>query len=382
MTHRQGPLARVRGANPVPVPVDPDWERVKEHVATVSRAEADSGLAESAGAHVRTPLVPGVERAATAPGRWNARGSRRILAAVVLCAAVATGILVGVAPGGDSPDFLARAAAALTPEPGTILYERWEHTIAFEPGRMYGPEQLWIEEDSPHRYRAILEPGTHLPAEGLAYAYGVNLAYAGGGRPLANGLNEWLNRLQRVLSGQPLELAGSVQAPAGQGRPGEVRRTLTFLPPNQLLSIRLRVTLGASLPGPHDQAIENGADPVSALREAIAEGRAHEAGTAQLDGRTMQRIDLDLPPHSPATAPRLPVGAPPRLPAGAPVSHSEAYAYVEPETFHPVEIVYGLDTYRFLAYEYLPETPANLALTNIQAQHRHAIIVKADAARK
>jgi hypothetical protein len=62
------------------------------------------------------------------------------------------------------------------------------------------------------------------------------------------------------------------------------------------------------------------------------------------------------------------------------VSHSEAYAYVEPETFHPVEIVYGLDTYRFLAYRYLPATPTNLALTNIQAQHPHATILNANAA--
>jgi hypothetical protein len=62
------------------------------------------------------------------------------------------------------------------------------------------------------------------------------------------------------------------------------------------------------------------------------------------------------------------------------VTHAEAYAYVEPATFRPVEIVYGRDTYRLLAYEYLPATPATLALTNVQAQHPHAAIVKAAGA--
>lgn len=85
----------------------------------------------------------------------------------------------------------------------------------------------------------------------------------------------------------------------------------------------------------------------------------------------MQRIDIDLPDHRPADAPPLP--------ADHPVIDAEAYAYVEPETFHPVEIVFGRDTYRFLAYEYLPDTAANLALTNIRAQHPNATVVKANA---
>ena len=60
---------------------------------------------------------------------------------------------------------------------------------------------------------------------------------------------------------------------------------------------------------------------------------------------------------------------------------SKAYAYVEPETFHPVEIVYGRNTYRFLAYEYLLATSTNLALTNIHAQHTHASILNVTVAR-
>jgi hypothetical protein len=350
-----------------------------EHVASASRADADGRRAPSPGKHAWASLPRRLKRPGPYRGGWNGRRLRRTLGVLALCAAVATGILIAVAPESGSSDFLARATAALTPKPGAVLYERWEHIITPEPGnRSYphgatvGPEQLWIEDDSPHRYRAVLEPDTHLPASlgpaerGLAVTYGVNVGYVGRGLNLATGQNEVLNRLQQGLAGS-LELGGATY----QKMPGEVPPTLTFLSPNELLSARLEVTLGPSLPGPHEQIIENGTDPVSALRAAISEGRAHEAGSAQLDGRTVQRIDLDLPHHRPADAPPLP--------ANAPVIHAEAYAYVEPKTFHPLEIVYGLDTYRFLAYAYLPATPANLALTNIQAQHPNATIVKGDA---
>jgi hypothetical protein len=47
------------------------------------------------------------------------------------------------------------------------------------------------------------------------------------------------------------------------------------------------------------------------------------------------------------------------------------YAYVDPKTYYPVEIRSGNIT-RFSTYEYLPRTAANLALTNIRAQHPHA----------
>jgi hypothetical protein len=61
-------------------------------------------------------------------------------------------------------------------------------------------------------------------------------------------------------------------------------------------------------------------------------------------------------------------------------------AYVDPDTFYPVEIDLRGTPYvpgylkgsprteiRFKAYEYLPRTAANLALTSIRAQHPHAI---------
>lgn len=346
MTRRANPFERVRNANPVPRVVEPDWESVRKRVA----GEQDGGLAGASAAADQRPRV-------------SLRVSG-VLAAVASCAAAATIAVLALAPSGESSDFLARAAAALTPTRGTVLYERWETTIMPEAGNparrhavTFGPEQLWIEGDHPHRYRTILLPRSgsdegRLGGGALAYAYGVSLSFGGFH---TEGV---LRRVQRGIAGRPFELGGTADGP---------RPTLTFLPSNDLLRARLKVELGPSLPGPHDQIIENGADPVSALRAAITEGRAHVAGTMQLNGRTVQRIDISLPQQPPADAPPLP--------PGHPVVPAEAYAYVEPETFHPVEIVYGGQTYRFLAYKYLAATAANAALTDIHAQHPRARIL-------
>jgi hypothetical protein len=348
MNPRQDPFERVRAANPVPVAVEPDWEWITEHVTSSSH----ESLA--------------VDRGRTA--------GRTVLGGVALCVAVATVVLIVLAPWSGSSDFLARAAAALTPPgPGSVLYERWEHIISepgnpvFKDGAMLGPEQLWIEGASPRRYRAVLEPNDNVRYDsseptGLALTYGVDVAYGGY-------TTNWLNRLPRELAGRPLELGGTLEAPTNKAHPDIILPTLTFVPSNELFRARLHVALGASLPGPHDQIIETDPDPVSVLRAAIAEGRAHEAGVTDREGLNVLRIDLNL-------SRQLPAGAPP-LPANAPVFHREAYAYVEPETFRPIEIVYGRDAYRFLAYEYLPASPANRALTDIRAQHPTAAIISA-----
>lgn len=350
MTPRGGPLERVRDANPVPVAVEPNWERIAEHVMSNSHEQR------------------AVDRA---------RSMRRtVLGGLTLCVTVAVAVLIALAPWSGSSDFLARAAAALTPPgAGSVLYERWEHILSPEPGNpgdengaMFGPEQLWVEGAYPRRYRAVLEPDENVrydssEAAGLAFIYGVNVGYSGYSTSV-------LDHLPKELAGKPLELGGELEAPARKTHPGIILPTLTFVPPNDLFRAHLQVALGASLPGPHDQIIETDPDPVSVLRAAIAEGRAHEAGIAQREGRSLLRIDLRLPTHLPADAPPLP--------ANAPVFHTEAYAYayVEPETFRPVEIVYGRDTYRFLAYEYLPASAASRALTDIRAQHPRAAIVQ------
>jgi hypothetical protein len=361
MTRRGDPFERVRDANPVPGTVEPDWGTVRERVA----GEGDSGIAGA------PPAANGRRRVSSKLGG--------VLVGLALCAAAATIVVLALAPSGGSSDFLARAAAALAPASGTVLYERWEKTVTPEAGNperrqavTFGPEQLWIEGDHPRRYRTILLPqsspeqGRPDGGAGLAYAYGVNLGFAGSDFGPYTGATYVLRRVQRAITGQPFELGGTVEAPRGPTHPGGLRPTLTFLPSNELLRARLWVALGPSLPGPHDQIIENGTDPVGVLRAAIAEGRARVAGSTQLDGRTVQRIDIHLPQQRPADAPPLP--------PGHPVIHAEAFAYVQPKTFHPVEIVYGAQTYRFLAYDYLPATTANLALTDIRAQHPRAKI--------
>ena len=95
----------------------------------------------------------------------------------------------------------------------------------------------------------------------------------------------------------------------------------------------------------------------------------------QLDGRTVERIRIDTACPPRANCPRGPV-----------------YLYVDPETFYPVEIVAtfdqveivggpGTSSYshvrvrdvtRYATFEYLPRTAANLALTDIRAQHPNA----------
>jgi hypothetical protein len=359
MTRRADPFERVRDANPVPGVIEPDWGLVRERVA----GEEDGG-------HTGAPAA--ANRRRRVPSRIGG-----VLAGLAVCGAAATIAVLALAPSNGSSDFLAKAAAALAPASGTVLYERWETTIMPEAGNperrqavTFGPEQLWIEGDHPRRYRTVLLPRGG-PTEGrsggvaLVHDYGVSLSWSGFS-PRPGGVNV-LTRLQRAIAERPLELGGAVEAPRGTTHPGGLQPTLTFLPSNELLRARLRVTLGPSLPGPHDEIIEDGADPVSALRAAITEGRARVAGTARLDGRVVQRIDLVLPQQLPADAPPLP--------PDHPMIHTEAFAYVQPETFHPVEIVYGGQTYRFLAYKYLPATSANLALTNVRAQHPRARIL-------
>jgi hypothetical protein len=111
-------------------------------------------------------------------------------------------------------------------------------------------------------------------------------------------------------------------------------------------------------------------DPVTAFRQALRAGTAHDEGTVQLDGRTVERIRIDGPAACP-------------LPGCSP---EPRYVYVDPETFFPIE-THGVGetdqsgivevesqlVMRNLTFEYLALTDANLALTDIRAQHPNAI---------
>ena len=142
----------------------------------------------------------------------------------------------------------------------------------------------------------------------------------------------------------------------GQGREiGGVLNTtkeiLMFVPPNTLVVPDL--VLGVP------------SDPVAELRASIREGSAHHEGTTQLGGRMVERIRVEC--------------------TAGPCAGGSIYHYVDPETFLPIQVVapggFGASwtekrfdvVTRYSAFEYLPRTAANLALTDLRAQHPGAI---------
>ena len=264
---------------------------------------------------------------ATAPaGRGQPRRrlarNRLLLTSATLVVVTAVALLF-IAPWTDSPGFLARAEAALTPPAGTVLHMKWEVTsTSTDPACTVtrGPSEIWIDQTTPHRYRVLLNDLPPDPA-----------------------------------NADPRALACSSETPSELGGAFDTGQTLRFVPPNTLSANPLRFVFPL--------------DPVTDLREAISAGRAHDEGKAQLDGRTVERIRID--PPSGCSGPSCP--------------REPSYWYVDPETFYPLQTVGPGDiapprrpvvrlhsVMRFLTFEYLSRTAANLALTDIQAQHPNA----------
>lgn len=102
-----------------------------------------------------------------------------------------------------------------------------------------------------------------------------------------------------------------------------------------------------------------GVNALDVIRQALASGDAVPQGTTQLDGRRVLRI----------------------LVHGSGPKRTDEVYYVDPQTYDPVEIdgqgflVDGAKRYhvstveRFLTFEFLPRTAANLRLTDIRAMH-------------
>jgi hypothetical protein len=252
-------------------------------------------------------------------------GKRLLLTSATLAVAAAATLLV-TTPWSTSPGFLERAQAALMPPAGTILHYKSVGTLtSTDPAcTVTRPIEIWIDQTRPHRYRALTN------VESSADSTDGDL------------------RAVVCSRGTPAELGGTL------GRPEE---TLMFVPPDTLTSSRV----GLGLPP----------DPVAWLRDAISAGTAHDEGKTQLDGRTVERIRID-PIACSADDPSCP--------------SEPGYAYVDPETFYPVEftgpggigpvggrpVVWFHFVDRFQLFEYLPRTPANVALTDIRAQHPNA----------
>jgi hypothetical protein len=237
----------------------------------------------------------------------RARVSRPRVLVTSAALAIATGVALFVTtPWSGSPDFLAKAQAALTPPTGTVLHEKWQDTVtstdpACTATRVH---EIWVEETPPHRYRALVD----LPAPGDS----------------------------SFCSSVPtVEIGGTLDS----------HHALRFVPPNTL-----------SAAGP---TLQFPSDPVRMLRDALSAGKAVDEGQTQLDGRKVERIRI-----------------------------GDMRVYVDPQTFYPIEtdgpVVFQAardrpavvlqSVSRVLAYDYMPATTANLALTNIHAQHPNATI--------
>jgi hypothetical protein len=310
-------------------------------------------------ADLKRELVAAADRrnghAADGSGRGPSRGSvrrRRLLLASGALSIAAMVALLFAAPWGSSPTFLERAEAALTPPPDTILHMKWEVTSsATDPAcsATRGPNEIWVDQAAAHRYRAVLDDPPPAGADPRSLA-------------CANGT--WR------------EVGGIVDPACSSAEQANctTQDTLEFDAPNTLTVAPLQFVLPP--------------DPVTMLREAISAGNAHHEGKTQLRGRTVERIRIDLP-SAPLFEPT--VCAFPSCAVG--------HVYVDPATFHPIEM-HGPTMYvmpppdggvlippsaitplaridvvdRYLTFEYLPRTEANLALTDIRAQHPNATV--------
>jgi hypothetical protein len=306
-------------------------EEVKVHL-TESDHEADARNIAAIVEAVRLRTSTSRTRRLTRRRRYG------VIAFATLAVAAALALFVS-SPWKTAPGFVERVQAAVAPPPGSILHMKWELTSTsrdFKCTVTYGPNEIWIDQTPPHTYRVLLSD------------------FNVGGADL---------RALACSGGVAAELGGTFD-PAGLLGPLDpswkaLRPPVRFVPPNTLSFSY------ANRPFHFD-------DPVKDLREWLSSGRAHDEGPVQLDGRSVDRIRIDPPSFCPSSScPRKP-----------------NYAYADPETFYPVQIecedcgVIALPgrpvlrfhmVTRFLTYEPdLPRTEANLALTDIRAQHPDA----------
>jgi hypothetical protein len=280
-----------RGAAP---PSDEARRRARERLSRAIDAEARLETALDSEPTQRTSVR-----------RWIVNNRATPLALGIVAAAGAVALFLS-APWNDSPGFLAKAQAALTPPPGSVLHMKWETTSTptTRGCTVTRTNEIWIDQTPQHRYRGYLQD--YPPAADCS-------------------------------QGTTSEVGGTF----------DPLDTFRFKPPNTLIREALSFNFG---------------DPTEPVRGALDRGFAHDEGETQLDGRTVRRIRIDAPPSGEPT-----------------------YVYVDPATHYPVEIrtagyaapgttlVKEADiVMRFLVFEHLPPTGANLALTNIRAQHPNA----------
>jgi hypothetical protein len=278
--------------------------------------------------------APAPVRARTFRGYARAPRLLPIGAAAAVAAAAA---LFLTAPWSNSPGFLARAEASLTPPENMILHAKLATTTTCS---VRWTAEFWVDERT-QRYRGLFhDPLLPYPFRYFTLSELRNGACMRGSRYEAG-----------VVLGPRNLLFWSAQQKAFLRSSVPLR----FVPPNRLYRIPADAPLDIFGRVP-------ALDPVAAVRTAIRAGRAHDQGRTRLNGRTVERIRVDPCPPSHSTVCRPDT-----------LTEAGGYAYVDPETYYPVEIrIDGAGTTRFSTYQYLPRTAANLALTDIRAQHPHA----------
>jgi len=306
----------------LPETAGPSYDAKRRASARLAQAIAGEARRTTARDDNRTPI--------TRLLRLIRRRPRRSALAFATLVAAAAGALFVSPPAKNSPGFLVRAEAALSHV--WILHMKMQTTSTWTwAGCMvtYSQAEVWVDVTPPNTYRVLLND---LPPEAVKAD----------------------PRTRACFSGRASEIGGSYDSPL----------TLRFVSPNRL--------------SPYAIQFRFPPNPVADLREAIKAGRAHDEGKTELDGRTVERIRIDPPSDCPSRFANCP--------------RDRLYVYVDPETFYPVqfvgttsqvEIVGGprgssytpvrvRDVTRFPTFEYLPGTAANLALTNIRAQHPDA----------
>jgi hypothetical protein len=271
---------------------------------------------------LKDELVAAAERRLANPRARSRRNRVLIIAAVLTISASLA--LVFAAPWSSTPGFMERAQAALAPE-GVILHYRYVEVQTSEDfgcTAVMGPNEVWIDQEWPHRWRSLMEQF----------------------EPPPRGADERTRACLR--EGEVAEIGGAMW-----GQP-----TLKFEPPR-------------TLRGGTGQFLTFEPDPARVLREAIAGGRAHHEGNTEVDGRTVARIRIECL-HPPCSGPRPHTYVDP-----------ETFALVREEWPLGFTWVPGADgrefrfdvVRRYPTFEYLPRTAANVALADIRAQHPDAI---------
>jgi hypothetical protein len=269
--------------------------------------------------------------------RAKRRLATRVAALAVAAAAVALGVLSTLP--GDGQSAVARAAAALRVDSGSILHFQMFGRQANPDGTVSTwRDERWQQTSSPYSMRQV-EVGAEGARAEIAtvdgrtqlYDAATNTIYTGASGPSKA-------ELRKEKGGSSAE-----EAPNGNGVPKAEAKLSNGTDLKQRPAAPRRAGAGVQ---PDD------ADPFRAkLAALLAVGEARDEGHVTIDGRDAVKLVL---------------------------GDGSSIYFVDASTYAPIEFRStgegGRTTLRFPVYEKLPATPANEALLSLQAQHPSATV--------